>query len=145
MAERTCLAAAVDLLSRREHGVQELQGKLQRKGYGIDDIDLVIERLLKDQLLSDERYAESYVRSRAGRGCGPSRIIQELKQKGVSEPLARIAVGDSEYDWFLVALQAYEKKYSDKPDDFKERSKRINFMRYRGFTMDLIAQILDQE
>lgn len=145
MPGRTCLAAAVDLLSRREHGTQELQLKLQRKGYCPEDTSSAIERLLSEGLLSDQRFAESYTRSRAGKGYGPGRIVQELRQKGVSDVIASEVVRSPEQDWLQVARRAYEKKFSGKPADFRERGKRINYMRYRGFSMDLMAQILDQD
>ena len=144
MPERTCLATAVDLLARREHSKRELREKLIRKGYDADETDEVIKRLVGDNLLSDERFAESYTRGRAGRGYGPTRIVQELRQKGVSDTIARAAVAEAEDDWITVALRVYRKKFSGIPKDFRDRSKRINFLRYKGFSMDLIAQVMDQ-
>lgn len=143
--ERTCLATAVDLLSRREHSQLELQRKLAAKGYDSDEIDEVLFRLIEDRLQSDERYAESYVRQRLEKGCGPLRIRQELKQKGVPDHLVDHSLSEHEDKWVGMAQRVYEKKYAEPPSDFKERGKRVNFLRYRGFSMDQINIILNQE
>ena len=82
MSERSCLAVAIDLLSRREHSQLELRKKLVAKGFADDEVDELLLRLHEENLQSDERYAESYVRQRVDKGYGPIRIRQELRQKG---------------------------------------------------------------
>ena len=38
-----------------------------------------------------------------------------------------------------------KRKYALPVNDFKERGKRVNFLRYRGFSMGQISIILDQD
>ncbi|MEE9446496.1 MAG: regulatory protein RecX, partial [Arenicellales bacterium] len=74
---------AVDALARREHSEFELRQKLARR---MDDVDLledVIEALYRDDLLSDERFAQMLCRSRFNRGIGPVRLKHELNQHQV--------------------------------------------------------------
>ena len=63
--------AAMDILARREHCCAELKRKLQAKSFSGDTIDTVLRQLQDEGLLSDSRFAESYVRFRAMKGFGP--------------------------------------------------------------------------
>jgi len=79
---------AMDLLARREHSEQELRQKLKSREYAYDAIEEAVQSLLRDGLLSDERFTESYVNHRYNAGMGPVKIRYELRQKGVSDALA---------------------------------------------------------
>ena len=82
---RDARIAAMRLLTRREHSSQEIKQKLVYKGFDSALIENLIKELRQENLLSDERFAESYVRSRISRGYGPSRIRQELRQRGTND------------------------------------------------------------
>jgi len=73
-------ASAMNALARREHSEFELRRKLGPKVESSDLIDELIEALLKDDLLSDERFAYMLCRSRFNKGVGPVRLEHELKQ-----------------------------------------------------------------
>ena len=79
------LKSATNMLSRREHSVLELARKLENKDFPDEVIDRVINELINARLLSNERYAESYVRMRSGKGYGPARICLELKERGIDK------------------------------------------------------------
>ena len=74
---------------------------------------------------------------------GPTRIKQELRQKGLDSLLIEQALEDLDVDWFEICLQAKEKKFSDSlPDDAKEKAKMIRYLQYRGHSMSIIMDIL---
>jgi len=77
--------AAVRLLARREHGVEELRRKLIGKGHPQDAVARVIAKLQVKGLVSDDRYASTLTRHQAKRGQGPGRIRAQLRQQGLSE------------------------------------------------------------
>lgn len=58
---------------------------------------------------SDERFAESYMRSRINRGHGPLKIAMELGQRGINEQLIAAILYSGEYDWFDLCRQAGKK------------------------------------
>jgi len=152
-------AKGVHLLAMREHSVKELSDKLRSKlgiSYGVDErqydanvADLVlavIDELLKNKLLSDERFTESYVRSRANRGFGPVKIRSELQTKGVSEILMDEYLQHNDAVWFDNAQSQYQKKYGDSSvTDYDAWSKRARFMQSRGFTMEHIHVVLPKK
>ena len=91
--------AAMDLLSRREHGRVELSRKLRLRGAPTDLIEPALDRLAEEGLLSEARYLESFVRMRANAGYGPLRIREELAQRGLAREVIERALRDSGFDW----------------------------------------------
>jgi len=123
------------MLARREHSVFELTRKLQQKDFSSELIDEVIERLVADNLLSDERFAEAYLRMRSARGFGLQRIRLEMKERGVTSELVSAAIEQSDIDWFALASDVRERKFGEHyPDEFALRAKQMKFLQYRGFS-----------
>ena len=58
---------ALRLLSQREHTEKEIRRKLGEKGCGREEIDSAVSRLIAEGSLSEERFAESFIRSRLRR------------------------------------------------------------------------------
>ena len=136
--------AAMNLLARREHSQRELIDKL---GQRFPDRDLVaheIARLADENLQSDTRFAESFVRQRISRGYGPLRLRQEMGQRGISESALETALSAVDADWFSLAEQVYEKKFGAvAPRDLAEKAKRARFMSYRGFVRDHFGHLIE--
>ena len=107
--------AAMDLLARREHSSQEMVTKLKRRFRkrleGDDLYHAVIDELVADGLLSDERYAASMARQLVNRGCGPKKLSFELRQKGCDPDSAVDAAFPDGIDWFALAEEVYERKF----------------------------------
>ena len=129
--------AAMDFLARREHSLQELRRKLKRR---FDDEELIeseLQRLKDDNLQSDERYADSFLRQRSAKGYGPRRVRHEMREKGLSGAEISNAFERVEVDWYALAAAVMSKKFGDTPAaDIKEKARRIRFMQYRGFNGD---------
>ncbi len=79
----------MDFLARREHSHYELQQKLAAKFPDADHSVLLsaIERLRQENLQSDERFTEAFIRYRKSRGFGMRHIQQDLKLRGVDDRL----------------------------------------------------------
>ena len=137
--------AAMDLLARREHSRRELKQKLKKR---FDDEELVeeqLDRLSEENLQSDARYAESFLRQRINRGHGPMRIRQEMRQNGISDSEIATAMQEESPDWFALAEETYRRKFGElPPEDIKAKAKRSRFMQYRGFGLDYYQHLLDQ-
>lgn len=134
--------SAMDLLARREYSTVELQRKLLVKFSAYEIIDRELTRLTCQGLLSDERFAEAYSRYRSGAGFGPSRILLELRQKGVKDELSKQAIKKGGFDWYRLVKFAKEKKFGrEVPAESKEKARQVRFLQYRGFTTDQIAEL----
>ena len=135
--------AAMNLLARREHSVRELRKKLKRRF--VDDvmIDEQLARLSSENLQSNLRFAESYARQRVGRGYGPVRVQEELRERGASVADVAAAMRELEVDWGVVASDVMLKKFGVlAPVDIKEKARRARFMQYRGFTAEHYQKLL---
>ena len=135
--------AAMDLLARREHGRVELTRKLRKRGACPDMIDIALDRLTEEGLLSESRYLESYINYRAGSGYGPLRIREELGQRGLSRGDIEEALRESGFNWQEQLEDTWRRKFAGKlPEDAKERARQGRFLSYRGYTMDMIGRVL---
>ena len=131
--------AAMNLLARREHSRRELRQKLLKRFSDAAVVEAQIDQLTLENLQSDERFAQSYVRMRAMRGYGPARIRQELRERGLRDDEIAEAFRSMEESWFDLALSAFVKKFGEQLEsDIKARSRRDRFMQYRGFTREHI-------
>jgi len=143
-AGRTARAVAMNLLARREHSLGELRTKLKDREYSEPDIADALEGLLRDGLISDERFAEAFVAERVRRGQGPVRIRVELERRGVSDELIVTHLNVCAAEWVERAEEVRRKKFgAGLPDEFKEKARQARFLQYRGFSGEHIQQVLN--
>jgi regulatory protein len=127
-------AAAVRLLARREHSIDELRRKLASRGYSPDTIEPVIQKLAGKRLVSDERFTSSFVHHHAKRGQGPVRIRAALRQQGIAGDQVEEALRSAEIDWAQLAREVRRRKFgATPPRGLAERAKQARFLQYRGF------------
>ena len=141
--DRTLKQRAVAYLARREHSRAELAKKLSAYGEQ-EEIDSVLNSLQDAKLLSDQRFAAAFVRSRAER-FGAGRLRQELRQRGVEDGLVaqELAVDDlpSEIE---RARSVWKKKFDAQPVDAKDWARQARFLQGRGFSGDIIRRVLKE-
>ncbi|NND00284.1 MAG: regulatory protein RecX [Gammaproteobacteria bacterium] len=137
------LGKGIRLLSMREHSVQEMTTKLSGKGENLNLVHAVVDELLNLNYLSDQRFTESYVRSRQNRGFGPNKIRKELISKGIKNNMIEDYLNVNSSVWFDNAENQYRKKFGDEPvKDYSSWAKRARFMQSRGFSMEHIQVTL---
>ncbi len=136
---------AMRALARREYATSELIRKLEGKDFDTEVIAETLHTLQQENRQSDERFAETFVRSKINRGIGRFRIQKELEQRDVLPSLIRSAFDEAECDWFALALSTWKRKYPDTSDlDIREKARRFRFMSSRGFDHDQIHYALEQ-
>ncbi len=134
---------AMDLLARREHTKVELVRKLSARDMAGPVVDEVLEALAAENLQSDERFAESFVAARAGKGQGPVRIRAELRDRGVDAALMDTALDGGDHDWVALARAARRKKFGPaEPEELRDRARQMQFLGYRGFTSEQVRAAL---
>lgn len=136
--------AAINLLSRREYSRHELFQKLEPRSKDESQVYLLLDKLVEAGYQSDQRFAESFLRSRINRGLGHMRIARELKDKGIDVDLVE-QVMSAETDWFQLAYESgLKKSQSLDLTDYKDRQKLFRYLAYRGFSMDQMQFALEQ-
>lgn len=142
MVDRSAVEVAVGLLARREHSVLELERKLQQRSFEQADIDQAVEKLQANNLLSEERFTESYINMRKHKGYGPLRIEQELRQRGVDAALIDPILDKESPEWRHIMAQQYHRKFGDRPaQDYAAKAKRARYLQNRGFPLDWVMNM----
>ncbi|MFO7808664.1 regulatory protein RecX [Guyparkeria sp.] len=136
-----CEKRAVGLLGRREHSRLELARKLADRGFVGDEVEPVLERLADEGWQSDQRFAESLIRSRAARRYGPDRIANELAQQGVDDSVVGAAFAAEPQDWEALAREHLVARFRKPAKDFPERARRHRHLVRRGFPADLAHEL----
>lgn len=71
------------LINRREYASAEVRAKLREDGYKTEVIESCVSRAIEVGLISDERFADSFIHSKVYAGWGMMRIERELKRRGI--------------------------------------------------------------
>src|SRR5690625_6758035 len=94
---------------------QEVYNYVKKKEVEEEHITKIIDKLIKERLIDDEQFAESFVRTRIQTSDkGPTHVKKELIEKGVSAAIASQAV-----EVYTYEIQ-YEKALKDR------KSTRLN-------------------
>ena len=132
----------MDFLSRREHSSYELKTKLKKFESDEKDLNELIEKLKASNFIDDERFAASFIKSKAQSGYGPSYISQYLLKKRIPSHL--YDMNSLNIDWEFICKDQFEKKRRGKDINFKEREKILRFLAYRGFSYEIIKNALKE-
>ncbi len=161
---------AMNILAAREHSVAELRDKLRTKMHKqqrqkhsqnadepdmestepdsaeteqIDErIEQLLARLIDENLLNDERFTETFIRSRMARGQGPVKIRHELQKRRIASELIDDYLDESWELWQETLENVRRKKFGAVlPEDYKEQTKQSRFLYQRGFGSEMIRRL----
>jgi regulatory protein len=137
---------AMNWLARREHTLAELRAKLSERDFSPAEIESAVVTLAADGLVSDDRFAESFIAVRMRKGQGPVRICMDLQQRGVSAELIAMHLDPRSPEWLKLAREVRNKKFGTEiPADFKEKARQMRFLEYRGFSSAHIRSAMDDD
>ncbi len=133
---------AVRYLTRREYGIEELRRKLIQRGSDQIIAEQVVSALADENLVSDQRFTEMYVRTRMRRLFGPLKIRGELRGLGISDHLIADAMPADQKTWFDSASQWAARRHQGELD-YAVRAKIYRSLMNRGFTHEQANVALD--
>jgi len=134
-------ARALMALGRREHSRQELQAKLQPFAEDPDELNALLDELERRGWLSEARFVEQLTTSRR-RKFGATRIVHELREKGVSEEAVAAAQAQLKAGEVDAARAVWKKKFGKLPRSLQERGKQARFLAGRGFSAEVVHAVL---
>ena len=139
---------ALRLLEYRKRSTSEVVQRLRKAGFAEDVIDEVVARLVDIGLLNDADFSQSWVSYRlAAKGMGKSRIMWELRLKGVSSDVAEEALStvdaDTEYQSAIDAARRRWDKDRD-PDLRAKRQRLVAYLKRHGFDWDVVNRIVSE-
>lgn len=143
---KIALAYIMNLLARRDYSSDEIRQKMAAKAFAEEEIESVLLHCQQKGWQSDERFCENFLLSRSRKGYGPARIKQELQQKGIASGLISTQFEQSAVDWFEVAENVFQKKFSaliGSKWEMAQKQKAWRFMLSRGFKTDHFVHLFE--
>jgi len=138
---------AFKLLSYRERTIKEMEDRLRKKDFSEEIIKAVIDFLLENDYLNEERFAEMWIRSRKNHHPrGRKLIYKELKNKGVNQRIINNALNQylSSQEELEMAEYLMEKWLRRRTEEDSSSYKLKNYLANKGFNYDLIYQLTDK-
>lgn len=141
--------AALRLLAIRGRSVSEITEKLLKRGFSQEEVEEVLQNLLKKNYLNDQAFASDWARGRLVRApVGRIRIAYELKAKGVDEEEINKALTEvyAEVDEQRLASLAVLRRLpliQHLPREAKRR-RLFAYLRRRGFSSPVIFTVLTE-
>lgn len=135
--------AILNMLARRDYSQQEITRKLLDKKYPIEAIQPVIDHLLREGLIKDSRFAESYSHARHNKGYGPLHIKMELQARGINTEIIAEVLDMADNKWFDQARHVWQKRFKGQTaQNYADLAKQMRFLQQRGFTKEQIDSVL---
>ncbi len=132
---------ALGYLARREHSRLELERKLKPHAKNSEELSSLLDTLEQRGFLSAERMLEQVIHMRKSK-FGSQRIVHELREKGIAENLIAAALPNIKETEQESAREVWRKKFGAIPADAKEFARQMRFLMGRGFTAEVIHQVL---
>lgn len=139
--DMTLRERALGFLSRREYSRLELKRKLSPHAEDAHEVEALLEDFAARGWLSEARFTEQIVHARRSK-YGAQRIVQELKEKGVSADAVAAILPELRESELETARAVWAKKFGVLPRDARERAKQMRFLMSRGFSSGIIGKVL---
>lgn len=135
------------LCAQAEHCQWEMTERMQRWQLDDEAQARVMQRLVKERYVDDERYARAFVKDKVRYNkWGRRKVEQALWQKHIAKDIRQQVldeVGDDEYASVLRPLLEQKRRSTRANSDYEMNQKLTRFALGRGFTFDVIRQCLD--
>ena len=147
MTEQEAYLQLAALCAQAEHCQQEMRDKMRR--WGLDETvqNRIIDRLIKERYVDDERYARAFVKDKIRYNkWGRRKVQQALWMKRIDADIQQRVldeIDEKEYLDVLRPLLRQKRKTIKAENDYELNRKLLRFALSRGFGFDIIRQCLD--
>ena len=149
MTEQEAYLQLAALCAQAEHCQQEMHDKMRRWELDESVQNRIIDRLIKERYVDDERYARAFVKDKIRHNkWGRRKVQQALWQKRIDADIQQRVldeIDEKEYLDVLRPLLKQKRKSIRAANDYELNQKLARFALSRGFTFDLIRQCMDIE
>ncbi|MBQ7419113.1 MAG: RecX family transcriptional regulator [Prevotella sp.] len=147
MTEQEAYLRLAALCAQAEHCQYEMMEKMHRWEVPDEVRYRVVERLMKERFVDDERFARAFVKDKVHYNkWGRRKVEQALWQKHIDEAVRQRVldeVDDEEYLCVLRPMLRQKRKTTKANSEYELNGKLIKFAISRGFTMDIIRQCME--
>ena len=145
---RKAINYASRLLKVRLRSEEELLARLRDKKFSSVAIGQVVSLLKKSGYLDDFNFAVRWVAQRIEKPLGFLKLRYELRQKGVNKKIIDSVIFEagknySEYDVISDLVRNKFRRIMPGKIDYKERRRIEGFLLRRGFSPDVVADVIN--
>ena len=147
ITEQEALQKLSALCARAEHSSGEMLEKMRRWQLSEDARERVLDRLIDEKFVDDERFARLFVREKIRFDrWGRRKIEQALYQKGVASDISRRVLDEVDDEAYVVELKkliAAKRRSVQAESDYEMRAKLTKYALGRGFGYEVIRRYID--
>ena len=148
-SEQDAYLTLAALCAQAEHCQYEMLEKMRRWELDDEAQARVMQRLVNERYVDDERYARAFVKDKVRYNkWGRRKVEQALWQKHIDEDIRQQVldeIDDEEYISVLRPLLKQKRRSTKAANDYQLNQKLMRFALGRGFTFDIIRQCIDIE
>ena len=148
-SEQQAYLKLAELCARGEHCQHELTEKMRK--WHIEDTAQarIMERLIKEQYVDDERFARAFVNDKIKYNrWGRRKVEQALWLKHIDDNIAQRVLDDINDDTYTAILRPMlkqKRRSVTAKNDYERDMKLVKWALGRGFTIDIIRQCITVE
>lgn len=148
ISPQNALARAAALCSKCEQAESDIRKKLHDWGINREDADTIIDTLIGEHYLDEQRFAIAYTRDKFRfDGWGRVKIAYQLRLKQVSQSIIDTAfaeIDDDEYEQSLRKLLSSKLRSLKGKEPIQIKASLLRFASSRGFEPGLIYRLLPE-
>ena len=148
-SEQDAYLTLAALCAQAEHCQYEMLEKMRRWELDDEAQARVMQRLVNERYVDDERYARAFVKDKVRYNkWGRRKVEQALWQKHIDEDIRQQVldeIDDEEYISVLRPLLKQKRRSTKAANDYQLNQKLMRFALSRGFTFDIIRQCINLE
>lgn len=149
LTEQEALLRLTALCSQGEHCTWEMTEKMRRWGIDAEAQARVMQYLIKERYIDEERYCRAFVRDKIRYNkWGRRKVEQALMAKRVDREVFLPVLDEVDADEYIAVLRPLlqgKRRQLRGLDDYEVRARLVRFAVGRGFTYDVIRQCVDTD
>lgn len=123
---------------------QEVQEKLRPFSLSTIEKDSIVVHLIQENYLNEERFARSFARGKHRiKHWGKNRIVNELKQRAISQPNIKLALQEITEEEYLETFAKLSERLWDsirESNALKKRKKFCDYLLRKGWESNLVYE-----
>lgn len=146
MSKENALYRVAALCSKCEQAEHDIRTKLKSWGISSYDIDTIIQRLIDEKYIDEERFAIAFTRDKFRfNGWGRLKIAYHLRLKHISQQAVDNAIADIEEEAYIQSLElilSSKLRTLKNKEPLQVKASLLRFASSRGFEPALICRLI---
>ena len=130
----------------QERCVKDVRDKLRTFDLPQEEKDKILDYLIDNRFVNDERFAKSFVRGKVNQsGWGLNKIRFHLVQKGIAKDIIDEALGQTDEDLYrqkLIDILKVKARTVKAENDYERKRKLAAYAMQKGFEASLVWEVL---